>query len=259
MLTRRRLILAGLVMVALLAVTTAAYAKMLVFVEPLDGDWGDLDDPFEVTTWLAYAGYFGRLDAGDVDVLAFSVDRPVRMPVALYTAACGDLFEAAYPALALIGPGLNEPDAETRAALPFELPKGTGAIVVWPEPGRVPVNLDALAGLPFALPESTSAAPQPDAIEAEPDRRPVSSEALLGQPYYTDALDTTLNTPGAGDYWLAVWEPEGAEAAYTLSVTIEHPSPEMFGMVDDLEEAFRLVDSGEWIGRNCSGPAHSAK
>jgi hypothetical protein len=105
-----------------------AAAKSDPYVEDPDDDWGDSSSPVEVWSAEAAVAHYGRLGTyGDVDAFAFTFDAPVQdWPVAASVPDCGEHFQHVYPAMALIGPGLNQPASNE---LPFAMPEGAGAEV----------------------------------------------------------------------------------------------------------------------------------
>ncbi len=220
-----RYICAALVVIILLSTSALAQAKMLPYVEPLDGDWGGPDDPL-VLDAAYFAGYFGRLDSGDdVDALALTFDRPANIMINdLLVPVCGDHFVDFYPSIAVIGPGLDHPTPDELAALPFDLPNDQGALIFSPEKMKIVADVRG--------------------------ERPLDSWQLFAQQNY-DALSFTIDIPQAGDYIFAIWNADAVPGAYTLMTGAAHPGAEAFNDQAEFDAKLRLVSSGEWIGQSC--------
>jgi hypothetical protein len=224
----KRTLLAGLLVVTLLSLAGMAQAKMIPYVEPLDGDWGTFEEPPVLTLEGAYfSGVFGRLGAaGDADVIHMRFDSPVEgeVRVDLLVPVCGDHFADFFPTLALIGPDQDMPE-EAWAALPFDLPEGLGAQIL--EPERPAENDDS--------------------------PRPLSDWQVWEQDYY-QALTITFEVPIPAKYFFAIWDETGDTGAYTLLTGAVHPGPD----VVDPEEVEALYDtmisSGAWMGVDCDVP-----
>ncbi len=224
----KRMLLAGLLVVTLVSLTGIAQAKMIPYVEPLDGDWGTFEKPPVLTLEGAYfSGVFGRLgEAGDADVIHMRFDHPVEgeVRVDLLVPVCGDHFADFYPTLALIGPD-QDMSEETLATLPFDLPEGLGAQILEPE--------------------------HPVADDDSP--RPLSDWQVWEQDYY-EALTITFEVPIPAKYFFAIWDETGDTGAYTLLTGAVHPGPDVI----DPEEVEALYDtmisSGAWMGADCDAP-----
>ncbi|MBC7812978.1 MAG: hypothetical protein H7175_17610, partial [Burkholderiales bacterium] len=100
-----RILVVGLLSV--LAVFGVAQAKFFPYVEPVDADWGGLDEPQVISNAGMFAGVYGRLDvADDIDVLNFEFERAVaNWTIRPIVPVCGEDFEGFYPSVAVIGPG----------------------------------------------------------------------------------------------------------------------------------------------------------
>ncbi len=205
--------------VGLLALTGTASAKYIPYVEAVDGDWGDITNPWHMPGGFSTVLYGQMGTIGDVDVIAYEIVQPSsQWLVESAVPACGEHFVPFAPVMAVIGEGLPTPTAGT---IPFELPDGMGAVLF------------------------------DDGEEIEMTR----SENYLftgdTQRFTRYEADTLLTS---GEYFLAIWEPDGHVGAYALSVLGIHPD-----MIDADEEArmeaaFDLVNSGEWMGQDCSAP-----
>lgn len=218
-------ICAALVVITLLSASSLAQAKMLPYVEPLDGDWGGSDDPF-VFDVAYFAGYFGRLDSGDdVDALAMTFDRPVNIMINdLLVPVCGEQFVDFYPSVAVIGPELDRPIPDELAALPFDLLDDQGALIFSPEKMKIVADVRG--------------------------ERPFDSWQLFEQRSY-DALSFTIGIPQAGDYIFVIWNADEVTGAYTLMTGAVHPDAEAFDDQAEFDAKLSLVSSGEWIGQAC--------
>ncbi len=199
-----------------------AKAKSDPYVEAAGEDWGDLSAPSSI--WSPYAAvvHAGQLES-DTDVDAFSVtfaDTKIEFPLQIFVPVCGQHFSDFRPSVALIGPGLEAPPS---GSLPFTLPKGMGA--------QVFVDDRSSNGLRIALP---------------------SNNITGDQPVYSTNKHT-FTVPQAGDYTVAVWEPNGNSGAYMLSTGAggdtfaNRPRSE-------LDAAFEQIFSGAWIGQDCNAP-----
>jgi hypothetical protein len=244
--TRRFLTIAGSILLALLGLTGLASAKIIPFIEPLDGDWGGLDDPFVMEPGQYFSGSFGRLDTpDDLDAIALTFDAPAdAMLNSLMVPICGNHFVDFYPAVALIGPGLDRPDEDALADLPItplpdalvdllaDLPDGMGALI-----------------FPYERPTSTlltGKSPQ--------GPRPAADWEFYKGGRYADHT-FTVDIPQAGAYLFAIWSPDGQTGAYTLMTGAAHPDPEVFPPDMDLDAMFQMIGSGAWIGWDCATPA----
>lgn len=225
----KRTLLVGFLAVTLLSLAGMAQAKMIPYVEPLDGDWGTFDDPPVLTLEGAYfSGVFGRLgESGDADVLHMRFDSPVEgeVRVDLLVPVCGDRFTGFFPTLALIGPD-QDMSEDVVAALPFDLPEGLGAQILAPQ-------------RPSADNDSS---------------RSLSDWQIWEQDYY-EALTITFEVPVPAKYFFAIWDETGDIGAYTLLTGAVHPGADAI----DPEEVETLYDtmisSGAWMGADCDTPA----
>lgn len=64
-----------------------------------------------------------------------------------------------------------------------------------------------------------------------------------------ESTQFTFDIPEAGDYTLVVWEPGGTSGAYTLVTGSEEP--DFAGREQEAQEAFELLESGDWVGQDC--------
>jgi hypothetical protein len=212
-----------------IGVSAVAQAKMLSYIEPLDGDWGEQDDPFVVEQGQFNSGFFGRLtNDEDIDALALMIDAPLAeetISFVITVPECGDRFVDFYPAMALIGPGLEVPDDETLEALPFDLPEDMGVVLMIDETRPDPEQEVRLTG-----------------------------EAYTGQ-VYGDHVMVEIEIADEGEYTLAVWEPDGYVGAYALYTTANHPDrAELFPSEAQMRADNRLIETGEWMGWDCAAP-----
>lgn len=231
---RTRLLLIALAAGLALVSSAVAHAKMLEYIEPVDDDWGGLDDPYVVEQGKYSAGFYGRLQSqdGEADLDAFSlvIDEPVA-PFALemLVPQCGEHFAGFYPAFAVIGPGLAVPDDDTREALPFDVPEEMGIALFVDET-------------------------RPDDEEAR-----VAEEGLSALVYYTDTKNAVLEDGLAeGEYLLVVWEPDEREGAYTLLTGALHPEGDVWPAAAVLRDNERLLRSRQWMGWDCASDGAAA-
>jgi hypothetical protein len=115
---RRQII--NLAILILLVLTSLTLAKGDPYIEDPANEWGDLHNPTSVWSITAVVEHFGLLNpVGDVDAFAFDFTQATQnWPVKLFVPVCGEHFRSFYPSLALIGPGLDTPQA---GVLPFTL------------------------------------------------------------------------------------------------------------------------------------------
>lgn len=225
----KRTLLIGLLAITALSLAGIAQAKMIPYVEPLDGDWGTFDDPPVLMLEGAYfAGAYGRLgEPGDADVIHMRFDVPVegQVSVDLLVPVCGDHFVDFFPTLALIGPD-QDMSEKTVALLPFGLPEGLGAQILEPE--------------------------RP--IEGDDEPRTLSDWQLWEQNYYK-ALTITFEVPIPAKYFFAIWDETGDTGAYTLLTGAEHPDSSVIDP-DEVELLYdTMISNGAWMGVNCDASA----
>jgi hypothetical protein len=226
---KESIMLRKLMLFALLALATfsAVFAKVDPYVEDPDEEWGDLADPASIWSWQAFAAQVGRL-ATDNDVDAFTVNFPEPVEdweFQMMVPVCGDHFAAFFPSVAVIGPGL-ETTADT--ILPFDLPEGMGALVFSEDTYK-------------------------ERYAEKGQRSIMTSNIVTGEPVYFNTA-RTVDIPQAGDYIIAIYEPDGNVGAYMFSIAGgEH---DLFGErpLQELEAAFDTLFSGEWMGQDCNKP-----
>jgi hypothetical protein len=206
-------------------------AKNDAYVEDPLAEWGDIEAPFELpaaTVYKALHGHFGM--NGDVDAFALTFeDGTEDWVIEMRVPVCGKHFESVYPSVALIGAGLEAPDAEE---LPFTLPEGQGAIIL------------------------NSTRYETETRERDPQYYFIYEAAGRNTTtyYYLPTL-TSVDIPAAGDYTLAVWEPDGHVGAYYLYVGNTHPdNMDEYRDFYELEQAFAAIGNGSWMGQNCAAP-----
>jgi hypothetical protein len=218
----KRLILVIASVVCVFAALGVVEAKQEPYVELPGEDWGGIDNPLALPDDLSAFILFGRMDTfGDVDAFAQTVSAPVEdLPIEVLVPVCGDHFAAVYPSVAVIGAGLDVPDAE----LPFELPDGMGAMVM-------------------------------EATERS-ERRVTGSNWADYDVYQPLRYNAAL--PEAGTYVFAVWEPEGNVGAYMLSVIGDEHAEDMNRSGEDRDAAFDLINHGEWLGADCNAAVAAA-
>jgi hypothetical protein len=224
MMTRRTVALCMLI-IGLVTLTAVASAKSVPYVEPLDEDWGGVEEPFVASSGAYFANFFGRLNADDVDAISLTFDAPVEnMRVDLLVPECGDLLSEFYPSLAVVGPGLDAPDSDLLAELPFEL--------------------DDADELGVAL--LVAGGPAEDADETR-----LADVNFYEWMYYGENLAVQADIPQAGDYIFVVWDPDGSAGAYALNTGAVHPDGQQFPDAKTLDTLFRQIETGSWIGLDC--------
>jgi hypothetical protein len=208
-----------LVLIIFILGVSTTRAKTDPYVEPLDQDWGGLDSPASIWSPVAATAQVGRLgEYGDVD--AFTLDIPAQQAFQfkVMVPVCGDHFKDFYPSAAIIGPGLDAP----QGALPFDLPDGAGAVMF-------------------------SDKPEEDAKRLTSPGNPITDAEVY------DGTLRSVDIPEAGQYTLAIWEPDGNVGAYMIATGTEG---DMFQERPqaELEAAFDLMFSDKWLGQDCSAP-----
>ncbi len=212
----RRWQIVSLIVLVLLALTSLARAKGDPYIEDPANEWDDLHNPTSVWSTTAVVEQFGRLDpSGDVDAFAFDFGEAAQSwPVKLFVPMCGDHFRSFYPSLALIGSGLDTPQA---GGLPFALPNGVGAQVF--------------------------------STMGDSAKRGLANNDTVEIPAHAPDM-LSLNIPQAGHYILAVWEPKGNVGAYLLvtgsqfGLLANRPEAHM-------SAAIHQIDSGSWMRQDC--------
>jgi hypothetical protein len=213
---RQLIVVIGLIV----SLVGGAAAKSDPYIEDPQADWGDLTQPQAVWSPDAAVVMGGRLGVfGDVDAFAYTFKQAEPgWSFDLIVPACGQHFLDVYPSAAVIGPGLKPPAEGT---LPFDLPKDTGAVVF-------------------------------PAFKRDDGQRLVNEDnpiRLIG--YQQDAL--RVDIPQAGQYVIAVWEPDGNVGAYALSTGVRHDN---FAIRSEVERqaAFDLLFGGGWMRQDCNAP-----
>jgi hypothetical protein len=205
-------------------------AKNDAYVEDALSEWPGVDAPLSLPAPLEWKEIHGRLgDYGDVDAFSFHFDEAVEAwPVEVRVPVCGEHFVPVYPSVALIGVGLEIPE---EASLPFTLADGLGAIV---------------------LQETERPNPRP---QNEEFSFFYESPSGIHNTYYYAPEELVVDIPQAGDYTLAVWEPDGHVGAYFLWLGKQHPENiESYRDIGELEQAFQLIGTGSWMGQDCNAP-----
>jgi hypothetical protein len=205
-------------LLALVAVSTVS-AKWDPRVEAPGTDWGGLAQAWQAPDALTSYAQFGRLDTyGDVDAFSFTFAGPVQSwPARVSVPVCGPYFADFYPTMALIGPGLDVPEA---GSLPFDLPEGMGAQV---------------------LTEANQDTPRQVASED------YFSEGYLSTPHH-------IAIPQAGTYTIALFEPHNNVGAYLL--VTGSGEPDFTGREQEIGNTYtELSSSNAWMGQDCGAPA----
>lgn len=213
--------LALLLIVGSLLAVAAVSAKFEPYIEDPENEWGSFDDAaWQAPAALPFYGLYGHLASDtDVDTFVFDFDEAVTaFLIQVIVPVCGTHFEDFYPSIALVGPGLDVPED---VELPFELPEGAGALV---------------------LTEIARSHP-----------RPIVREGVYSRSDYF-SLWHSVDIPEAGEYTVAVWEPDGREGAYVLATGREHPEMDFADKEREKERlaAYNQIESGSWINYDCS-------
>jgi hypothetical protein len=216
---------------AILAVSTLALAKIDPYVEDPENEWGDLSEPYEVWSVEAALGIFGQLNTEeDIDAFAYTFEEPYEdWSFQLMVPVCGTWFEDFYPSIALVGPGLSEPELSTKKdlkakvdtkaeELPFEVPEGMGIEIFTEE-------------------------------KAEVDREIMTNIGFFANAYQFTVREVDI--PESGTYMLVVWEPQGQIGAYAVSNGIQHDKFQSRPQ-EEFSRAMDLYISGDWMGQDCS-------
>lgn len=190
------------------------------YVEDPQNEWGSIDAPWNAPKATRSFALYGRLDPyGDVDAFAYRFTEAVAdFPVETLIPVCGPHFEPFLPTVAVIGPGLPEPDAAVSQSLPFEITAGDGLVV---------------------FTESERATPRESYVNVH-----------AGNVYRQTRF--TLDIPQAGSYTIAVWEPDGHVGAYILATGRLEEFPGDRG--DERRQALAAIASGAWMHQDCAVP-----
>ncbi len=223
----KRNLLMVIIMLLAAVSTSLAKAKSDPYIEDPSAEWGDVNEPTAMWSPHASTIHAGRLGAADdVDAFSLEFDAPTPdWPFQVMIPACDNAaFEDFFPSIAVIGKGLQSADTDS---LPFGLPEGSGAVIY-----------------------------SEDFYKQQYAERDFRSIILgnygIGQPIYFNTA-RTLDIPEAGEYIIAVFEPDGHEGAYML-VTGDNgdsfaPRPQ-----DELQAAFNTLFDGSWMGTSCDVP-----
>jgi hypothetical protein len=214
----------------ILSVTSLVSAKSNPYVEDPQVEWGDVSAPDSIAIWDGAAAHVGRLgEYGDVD--AFMVDFPEATDgweLELIVPVCGEHFKDFFPSVAIIGPGLDTPEA---GMLPFAVPEGMGVQIYSDEDDKKAYLESGKRGV-------------------------ISSNYVTGEPAYRDTRQL-VTIPEAGQYIVAVFEPEGNVGAFMLSTGSKH---DQFGDRSnaELDAAYNSLFSGDWMGQDCKAAVAAA-
>lgn len=204
----KKLLLSGAIGIMLL--TSAAALAHVPYLEPevvrrmgplAEGDDFSFEHPFIIPagTMLNSKAIFAYLSYGDVDVYRYTVEAGeiVSWVIAAALVPACKVYRNTYPSVALVGPGLPEPDPSER--LPFEIPQGSGAIVghqtrvpLWEERPVLSLSAD-VPGVKISW--FFPAGPQTDFV-----------------------FVNNINVPG--DYYVVIWNPDKLPCDYTANIGI---------------------------------------
>ena len=197
-----------------------------------DNDWGDFNQPFQVTdSSISYALY-GYLDENDIDVFKLDfaqVDDLLRVQV--LAPVCGDHYAQFYPQFAIIiSAELVKQPLDVK--LPFELPADL-AVLYSTLPASTPAEASA-----EATPESTAQV------------RSTFVEPFGGTEFY-DGPSIDLKVPAEGSYYVVVFNADGMTGDYTLATGYKEAFKSSFGqMMANVAE----IKTGAWLHRHCDLP-----
>ncbi len=194
-------------------------------------DWGDFEQPLQVTDPAVSYAFYGYLDNNDIDVFKYDfakADEPLH--VQLLTPVCGDHYAEFYPQFLVVAPKdmVKEP---VNITLPFDLPTD------------------------LAIFYSTIAPEEPD-DEEEPAKpldlppRATFVEPIGGTEFY-DAPTVDLKIPVAGTYYVVVYYNDGITGDYVLATgTKEQFDSPVSQTLANVAE----IKSGAWLHRHCDLP-----
>ena len=161
--------------------------------------------PKPEVSWALYS----NLDSpGDIDYYSFEVTKEIMGHVTLIVPFLPG-YEDFYPVFAVVGTGLPAP----KVALPFELPKGCGAIIEHP----------------------TGA-----------DPRPTFFEEFSRKKYY-EGISEFKQKLGPGKYYIVVWHPAGETGAYVIG----YGDKEGFTLKDwaNVIKVMPTIKNDSWMGK----------
>jgi len=210
-----------IVVIALLVVAMTVNAKYEPYME--DEDWGGVGDTtsaaWEAPAALPFYGLYGHLTEGDVDAFVYEFEDAVTaFSLQVTVPQCGDLLVDFYPSIALIGPGLDAPDADLE--LPFDLPEGAG-VQVFVE-------------------------------EEQPRSRIIDGNSGYVRRGYVSTW-WSVDIPEAGEYMVAVWEPNDRVGAYALATGRENPDYMDNDRTREQERIriYSMIEGDTWIELDC--------
>ncbi|MCI0712540.1 MAG: hypothetical protein L0154_20455 [Chloroflexi bacterium] len=218
-----------LVILMVLLLVLPVSAKNDAYVEDPSAEWAGIDTPLALPAPLEWKELHGRLGVnGDVDAFSFTFDEAFEdWTIEMRVPVCGEHFAPVYPSLAVIGAGLEAPEAE---ALPFVLPEGQGAIILNSERSEPRVQDSQYYFMYEAAGENFTT-------------------------HYYLPTTTVVDIPQAGDYTVAVWEPDGHVGAYFVWTGNEHPEDiGAYRNIGELERVFTAIGNGSWMGQDCAAP-----
>jgi protocatechuate 3,4-dioxygenase beta subunit len=190
------------------------------YVEDPDAEWS-MEAPWTAPDALVRYALYGRLaDAEDVDFFSYQFEGAEdEWPLEVTVPQCGEHFAAFYPSMAVVGPGLEQPP---EGVLPFDLPEGMGAQI---------------------LVEEEHPEPRPAMINSHP------------WPLYP-AANHHVDIPEAGNYLLALWEPEDDVGGYFVTTgALVQLDPDRD---EEREALLKEITAGHWMGQDCSAPVLTA-
>ena len=170
----------------------------------VDGEDYSFEHPFVIPSGLMQQSraVFAYMDIGDVDVYQYTLEEGESASVMAggLPPSCAN-YGGTYPATALIGPGL--PDPEPDANLPFDIPEDCedcGIVVAYQT--EVPLGEWNLRPV-FSLTDVPG----------------VHISWFFPADFYTDIIMETINVPGT--YYIVMWNPSRLPCDYTANIGFE--------------------------------------
>ncbi len=179
------------------------------------GDWGGFDTPQVVMDNAISYAFYGYLDEADIDVFTVrfaAADEILR--IELLVPQCGEHYSAFYPDYVVLAPDM---DGEAATDLPFEIPEGYGVLFH-------------------------------ETYEVAGETRGTFTEPFGGTVFY-EAERHDITVPQAGDYYIVVFDPDGATGDYTLATGYQERFESDLGQ---MMANVATIRSDRWLHRDCA-------